>query len=160
MVGFLIFDGWIGNTDRHHANWGVIRSDGTENDRIAPTFDHASSLGRLLEDDKRTRILEGRDRLDVRDYLDRSKAAGAIFPLDGNSQVPPFKLVCDLCSLGFRNAVDYWIAQIDSVAQSEVENVFDRFPSTWMSTPARDFALRILDITVDLMKQEAASCDT
>jgi hypothetical protein len=49
LAGYLVLDAMIGNTDRHHQNWGVLRSrsdSGAVSHRIAPTFDHASSLGR------------------------------------------------------------------------------------------------------------------
>ena len=44
-AGYLVFDAWIANTDRHHENWGVLidRRDGSS--RLAPSFDHGSSLG-------------------------------------------------------------------------------------------------------------------
>jgi len=45
-------DAVIGNTDRHHENWGILLKQ-NENQwigSVAPTFDHASSLGRELLD--------------------------------------------------------------------------------------------------------------
>lgn len=45
----------LGNTDRHHENWGVIQQ--TERE-LAPTFDHATSLGR----ERRVEDVEGRLR--------------------------------------------------------------------------------------------------
>jgi hypothetical protein len=49
---YVVLDAIIGNTDRHHENWGVLRRHlGTRwVSRLAPTFDHASSLGRELVD--------------------------------------------------------------------------------------------------------------
>ncbi len=49
---YLVLDAVIGNTDRHHDNWGVLakRIDGDFTLDIAPTFDHASSLGREQSD--------------------------------------------------------------------------------------------------------------
>jgi len=44
FCGYLVLDAWIGNTDRHHENWAVIAR-GQER-ILAPTYDHASSLGR------------------------------------------------------------------------------------------------------------------
>lgn len=57
FAGYLLLDAWIGNGDRHHENWGVISKkvmpDATETIYLAPTYDHASSLGRELSDEKR-----------------------------------------------------------------------------------------------------------
>ena len=55
FVGYLLLDAWIGNGDRHHENWGFIRC-GSGQDEVlylAPTYDHASCLGRELLDEKR-----------------------------------------------------------------------------------------------------------
>ncbi|MCM1982776.1 HipA-like protein [Lyngbya confervoides] len=51
FVGYLLLDAWIGNTDRHHENWGVIKLESLT--YLAPTYDHASSLGRNLPDSER-----------------------------------------------------------------------------------------------------------
>ncbi len=55
FVGYLLLDAWIGNGDRHHENWGFIRTASTLGStlHLAPTYDHASCLGRELTDEKR-----------------------------------------------------------------------------------------------------------
>ena len=47
-----MLDALIGNTDRHHENWGILvrRGRGVLLGEVAPSFDHASSLGRELRD--------------------------------------------------------------------------------------------------------------
>ena len=52
FVGYLMLDALIGNTDRHHENWGIMTGRGRPQ-VLAPTYDHASSLGRELSDQKR-----------------------------------------------------------------------------------------------------------
>ena len=49
---YLIFDALICNVDRHHENWGFLRKqvEGGYKGRLAPSYDHASSLGRELVD--------------------------------------------------------------------------------------------------------------
>ena len=37
FVGYLLLDAWIGNTDRHHENWGfVLVGEANERGRLAP----------------------------------------------------------------------------------------------------------------------------
>ena len=50
---FLVLDALIGNTDRHHENWGIVVQQGENGweGYLAPSFDHASSLGRELRDE-------------------------------------------------------------------------------------------------------------
>jgi hypothetical protein len=47
MVGYLLFDAFVGNTDRHHQNWGIVLELETEKRllTLAPTFDHGFILG-------------------------------------------------------------------------------------------------------------------
>jgi hypothetical protein len=84
FVGYLMLDALIGNTDRHHENWGVVslRSATGHSLTIAPTYDHASSLGRELSDEKRRGRLEftGAGR-SVADYA--NKAFSAFWSLEG-----------------------------------------------------------------------------
>ena len=53
LTDYLVLDALIGNTDRHHENWGILRkrTEGGWTGIVAPTFDHASSLGRELADE-------------------------------------------------------------------------------------------------------------
>ncbi|MHB1163969.1 MAG: hypothetical protein ACYC3K_01885 [Candidatus Nanopelagicales bacterium] len=50
FAGCLAFDALIGNTDRHHENWAVIRTSGL----LAPAYDHAASLGFDVPERRRT----------------------------------------------------------------------------------------------------------
>jgi hypothetical protein len=43
FVGYLVLDAWIANTDRHALNWSLMRRG--EEQALAPSFDHGSSLG-------------------------------------------------------------------------------------------------------------------
>ncbi|WP_441432046.1 hypothetical protein [Arthrobacter sp. 2RAF6] len=42
FVGYLIFDSWVANTDRHALNWGILDRKGMY--RLAKSYDHGSSL--------------------------------------------------------------------------------------------------------------------
>ena len=60
LAGFIVLDALICNTDRHHDNWAFLRGPGPKGKTvhsIAPSFDHASSLGRELRDDRRKLML-------------------------------------------------------------------------------------------------------
>ena len=60
-------DAWIGNFDRHGANWGFLKKDNRY--RIAPIYDNGSSLfPKLNTDDKLQRILESEEEMNKRIY--------------------------------------------------------------------------------------------
>lgn len=89
MASYLLLDALIINTDRHHENWGVlscpvVNSEGRIIGRelsMAPTFDHASSLGRDLLDANIERKFS--DHEAVARYVQKGK--GAIY-LNANSR--------------------------------------------------------------------------
>ncbi len=98
FVGYLMLDALIGNTDRHHSNWGVLvrrEPDGTRFEELTPSFDHASSLGRELTDERRRLKLEadgqeGRRDQTVIGYLTSNAGRARIFgaEADGHAMWP------------------------------------------------------------------------
>lgn len=63
----LLFDALIGNTDRHHDNWGLLWS--PENTaRMAPVFDNGTSLGHEIFPDKMPEFSDDRR---MRQYMSR-----------------------------------------------------------------------------------------
>ncbi len=91
FAGFLVLDAMIGNTDRHHENWGMLRRRAGEREAggLGPSFDHASSLGRELLDRKRILRLE-EDRVGA--YSERAR--GQIFWSEETRRAPsPLDLV-------------------------------------------------------------------
>ncbi len=79
FTGYLLLDALIGNTDRHAENWGALRSNiWSPALLLAPTFDHASSLGRELR--------QGRLGVDsVQAYAQRARSALFATPEDQES---------------------------------------------------------------------------
>ena len=60
IAEYIVLDALIGNTDRHHENWALLRKkiNNKWSGQTSPSFDHASSLGRELEDRKRAILLK------------------------------------------------------------------------------------------------------
>ena len=86
FIGYLLLDAWIGNSDRHHENWGFINFNGSY---LAPTYNHASSLDRNESDDKRQARLKTNDRgFSVEAYVNKYKSC--LHAQSGNNK--PFKI--------------------------------------------------------------------
>lgn len=149
LASYTLLDGIIGNTDRHHENWMIeLQSDhshplGIVNSQMyaAPSYDHASSLGRELSDEKRQLILDSNRLLN---YLQGSKVRGGIF-VDSNRKRPlsPLRLAKLLCRWQprfTRPALDI----IKSVPNSDFRAVIDKMPSEFMSDIAKEFAYQVV----------------
>jgi len=59
LAGYLVLDALIANQDRHEENWAVLRPlPGEGSTVLTGSYDHASSLGFNLQDQKRTLLIE------------------------------------------------------------------------------------------------------
>lgn len=156
VADYLVLDALIGNTDRHHENWGVLRKRAPVGwtGIVAPSFDHASSLGRELRDESagkcRQRILaEGR----VGQYAEN--APGAIYWEQSSRRgVSPLELVrraSVLCPEIFRRA----LSPLDKLKEESFLRIVDRVPAEWMSPTARRFAIELLCYNLEQPKEIA-----
>jgi hypothetical protein len=147
FAGYLVLDTLIGNTDRHHENWGIIAAAGDNPDDqpkyfLAPTFDHASSLGRSETDQKRELRLGTTDkRATVESYAARARSA---FYENGTTQtLLNLDVLARLMKIRPR-AVRFWADRVANLSNRKLEIIFHSFETSWISTPAIEFALRMI----------------
>lgn len=155
MAGYLVLDALICNVDRHHENWGILRKntpDGMRG-RLAPSFDHASSLGRELRDsdskNNRERYLR---ELGVSKYIERGRCP--IF-VDGTGQhgPSPFRLVQRCLEIEplaphFRHGME----KLSHLDEAAFPGILDRIPDGWMSPLAKEFTLSLLLVSLGQLK--------
>ena len=153
FVGFLIFDSWIGNTDRHHENWGLIVTklgDDSFVARLAPTFDHASSLGRELTDEKRARLLSTNDkRGNVQAYASRARSAFT----DGNLRYVGHREVLAYLMRSYPDAARAWAARICAMPWEAVHDIFHRVDEDWISPESAEFAIAVLKLNAEIIRE-------
>jgi hypothetical protein len=52
FAGYLVFDAWIANTDRHAINWSVLTNRASGDTRLAASFDHGSALASGVQEER------------------------------------------------------------------------------------------------------------
>jgi hypothetical protein len=151
LCGYLTLDALIGNTDRHHENWGLKLTRADPDNAfsggafapltltIAPSFDHASSLGReLLDNERERRLKEGT----VLNYI--KKGRGGIFAKvsdkHGLSPLAAALLARKLYPVLFVR----WWQRLEALDELRMRQIVEQVLPDWMSQPARDFALALL----------------
>ncbi len=143
--GYLLLDAWIGNTDRHHENWALVVNLVQGHRYLAPTFDHASSLGAHQRDEQRRRRLESRDpAFRVEGYVQRADARSALYLRVGETR--PLPLVGALRVWCEHGHCGPWFERLDSVEAAAIGELLGRVPESEMSGPARAFAQAILNV--------------
>lgn len=145
FVGYLMLDTWIGNTDRHHENWGFVEVRGIQTPQVtahlAPTYDHASSLGRELLDSKRLERLKNNA---VAAYA--AKCRSAFYALVGDKKALSPLDVFQAAARRHPQAARVWQERLEAVSAADTLGLFNRIPRERISEAAIAFAQQILEI--------------
>jgi hypothetical protein len=136
FVGYLLLDAWIGNGDRHHENWGFIRRQNFEPSiYLAPTYDHASCLGRELSDAQR-------QKKSVESYVNRCKSA---FYLNEEDRKSPTVLeLFEYAVRQYPQACREWLSRLEQISEQQIDLILQAFPASRLSEAAANFAFKIL----------------
>ena len=138
FAGYVMFDAWIANQDRHDHNWSVLIP-GTATPgptRLSGSYDHGSSLGFGVQDAKCEELLA------MRGGIERWCARGQAMRLEGRpSLVDGARQALELAS---PKARAHWLKQLQRVRDSDVQRVMDRIPR--MSDAQRSFAVKLLEV--------------
>jgi hypothetical protein len=157
LVGYLVFDALVGNTDRHHENWGVVvMTDeyGETSFSLAPTFDHASSLGRNESDDARRRRLATSDERDtVQAYAARARSAFYQSAASERTMLQRETLV-ELVG-AYREPTRSWAQVLCDVPPAVFESIFARISPQLISGDATSFALAVLRANQQMIREVA-----
>ena len=141
MAEYLVFDALIANVDRHHENWGLLRkkAKGKWEGFVAPTFDHASSLGRELLEERRSLLLREKR---VGQYVEKGR--GGVFWSENDKRGPsPLELVRKAIVKypgEFRPAVE----KLTGFNLEKLEKILNRVPPDWMTPLEREFTLALV----------------
>lgn len=143
FVGYLLLDALIVNTDRHHENWAVLQQPDDKR-RLAPSYDHASSLGRELDDSGRQRRLQGGDLRDtVAAYVQRARSALYIAASDKKPVHPAraFEAAARLRP----HAGELWLSRLRACDIADVApQLMASLPDAVISDSSRRFAAEVL----------------
>jgi hypothetical protein len=139
FVGYILLDALIGNGDRHHENWGFVRSRAANSHDIiylSPTYDHASCLGRELLDTKRQ----------VRSVKSYAKNCISAFYRDVNDKKPfkTFELFNELANR-YPLTAQVWLNRLAGISMKNINLILQAIPQKRISPIAAKFAQDILE---------------
>jgi hypothetical protein len=133
-AGYLIFDYWVDNIDRHYENWGIQIDVVTGNKELLPTYDHGLSLGFLLFDEECL-------GLSPANHVQNQSSA---FSGGRGRSMSMNEMLAEVVSLR-PGAAKVWIERIAGVGQDVVVGLFDRIPDGWVGAAKQQFAISLLD---------------
>lgn len=133
FLEMVVFDAWIGNTDRHQENWGLIASRSAV--RLAPIFDTAACLGTELLDPSVRSVRP-------KEYVGRcgsgfgnagKKLALQEVVLEQLSKWPQWG-----CAFGL-------VERFRELFESEIASYFESIPQDWLPSDRRELAISLLE---------------
>ncbi|MEO8658973.1 MAG: HipA domain-containing protein [Bryobacteraceae bacterium] len=144
FIGYLLLDALVGNTDRHHENWAVLRlPDGTVH--LAPTFDHASSLGRNLLEEECAERLRTKDRNRTVDAF-AGRALSALYHAETDKKpLSPLSAFLEAAHWSRAAAVG-WLGLVEGLADEEIDIIMGNVPPECISDTAAQFAQRLISV--------------
>lgn len=137
MVGYLIFDSWTANIDRHSQNWGVQKLLCGRNE-LLPTYDHGMSLG-MIE------IVIG-DELPT-DVAKYSSNVNSSIKGDQIGRTLNMDALANTLLELRPEAANFWISEISKIDRVAIESVFDLLPEGWAVKASADFAANLLQVS-------------
>jgi hypothetical protein len=135
----------IGRKSRHHENWGVIEIKFDHQVYLAPTFDHAASLGRSETDENRLKRLSTHDKnYHITSYIQKAKSAFYERPGDSKplSTLDAFYKV----ATQRKAAATAWLRQLEQVTESHGQTIFQQLPEEIISPVTIDFSMKLLNL--------------
>lgn len=149
FVGYLLFDAWICNQDRHDENWGVVRTMGGL--YLAPSYDHGSSLARTETDARRITMLTTKDKgASLEAFLRRARSA--LYPSVASDSKPKPYLAFDLVELMWNDHTDAcisWTKKLEKISIENINELIRQIPDGHMTLVARDFTAKLLILNLN-----------
>lgn len=152
LAEYMVLDALIGNTDRHHENWGfrltLGRADKEFPFSVAPSYDHASSLGRECLNARCEKILQENG---VAKYLKKGHG-GVYWQSTDKRGASPLKLV----ELVFEECSEYSVPALRKVRMLSEDNawqVIRRVPANLASDVSKQLAHSIVCYSLSELKR-------
>ena len=151
FVGYLMLDTWIANQDRHHENWGllVVPPQATIHSEVtihlAPSYDHASSLGANETDENRAERLKTSDvGRSMEKYAPRARSTFYASP-PGAKAMPTLEAFRQ-AAMERPKAGLAWLGRLNRISSSDVQSIFDQIPDSRITNHGIKFATKLLEI--------------
>jgi hypothetical protein len=138
FAGYVLFDAWIANQDRHDSNWSVLIPDTATASptRLSGSYDHASGLAFNEQDLRRETLLTQPGG------VERWCAKGRANRFEGRPGL--VAAAAEALALASAEAQAHWSRQLRQVSDEDARRVLARTPR--MSDTARTFAGRVLEV--------------
>lgn len=149
LASYVVLDALIGNTDRHHENWGLLaKVEGELRLEVAPSFDHASSLGRELHDERRTKIMaENR----ILQYVRHARGGVYLSSTDRRGTNP--LALAEHGAKVYGALFEPVLAKLRLITPEQLAQIVENTPISHMSATTKQFTILFLNSTLSELQK-------
>lgn len=136
FIDIPVFDLLIANNDRHCDNWGVLN---TPNEiKLAPLYDHGSSLGFNETDNKKSQMLK--DNRMLHGFCNRGKSS---IGLPNEKKPKHFKLL-EYIEQRLPTDLEISLNKINSLNEDMIQHILNNISDNVMSSLNKDWIFKLL----------------
>lgn len=149
FAGYIVLDALIANADRHEHNWAKLTPPlQNEPEALAPSYDHATSLGHNLQDGKRPLYLSEAWRLE--NFAQRGRAIRFEHTGTAPTLVDHAANAVEMCTADGA----HWVrTRLQDLDLAPVFEALDRGDVAVMSEVAARFAHELLDLNLRRLRR-------
>lgn len=154
FLAYLLFDCWIGNQDRHDQNWGFVLEyqHKTTERRLAPSFDHASSLACRLSLAEREKRLSTKDQGYAIQGFAR-KANTPFYSANGKKRLKTLECFENAVVIANKQPqIKHWLQRLAAIETQQIEAILAQVPPTFgMNDITAAFTMSYLETNKQLL---------
>lgn len=139
----VIFDYLIGNTDRHHSNWGILQSISDKKEvKLSPIYDNGSSLCCYIKEED---IRNKKNDLQWFNAILESKST-SIIRIDKLKKKKPkhIEVIMYLKQKFYSETISFVKIIKDNLTESEIEEIIETYSYNVLSEERKDFLKKYL----------------
>lgn len=142
ILSMILFDALIGNSDRHHSNWGIIYELNEDEiyNHFSPLYDNGSSLCAYVNEEDIDKLFK--DKMMYNALLDtKSKSA-----IGWNEKRPirHFELIKNIKNNYYNETVDYVKNIKNKITRKLVSEILNNFTDDMISKRMKDLLLKFI----------------
>ena len=144
ILKMIIFDALIGNSDRHHSNWGYIVEENNNtcsNIRFCPLYDNGSSLCSYVNDYDIKDILRDKNRYNA---LIDTKSKSCI-GWEDERPIRHFELIKKIKANYYNETIDFVKEIKQKLTNSSIKNILDSFENNVIVAEKKKLLFKVIN---------------
>jgi len=138
FIELLIFDAFVGQTDRHEENWGIVLFENKEIVKLAPIYDNASCLARERLPKHVKQLLN--DNNYFKSYLHKCKSC---IKLESRSDLSQFEMAKYLFE-NYPELFNGFANKLKKLLDMKINNIVSKIPINYISENQKELVIKIL----------------